>query len=99
MSDLADGSTQPAGILITKRQLGAFCGTDVDCITTIVLGSMATVFGVESTTRQAREYGYDLKITEGATSSSAALQTFSSTEILPRIGIVVRAADILFTAD
>jgi nicotinamidase-related amidase len=77
MSYLADGLTQPSSILISKRQSGAFYDTDLDLqlrgrgIKTIVFGSIAAVVGVESTARQAWEYGYDLVITEDATSPSA----------------------------
>ncbi len=53
-------------ILVTKRNWGAFYGTDLDLhlarrgITTIVLGGIATNMGVESTARAANEHGYGL---------------------------------------
>jgi nicotinamidase-related amidase len=104
-SDLAVGLAQPSGILITKRQSGPF-GTDPDLqlrahgLKTIVLGGIVRNFGVESTARQFWEYGYDFVITEdAATSLSAKLRADSITEILPWIGIVVRAAVIVVTAD
>ncbi|MCX4764672.1 isochorismatase family protein [Streptomyces sp. NBC_01275] len=51
-------------ILVTKRNWGAFHGTDLDIqlrrrgVTQIVLGGIATSLGVESTARAAHEHGY-----------------------------------------
>src|ERR1700677_1297967 len=51
-------------IVITKHQWGAFYGTELDLqlrrrgITKIVIGGIATNFGVESTARDAFELGY-----------------------------------------
>ena len=56
---------QAGDILITKRQWGAFYGTDLDLqlrrrgVTGIVLGGIATSIGVESTARAAFEHGYN----------------------------------------
>src|SRR5450759_3491416 len=55
---------KPDDFLITKRQWGAFYGTELDLefrrrgITTMVLCGIATNIGVESTARFAYEYGY-----------------------------------------
>jgi nicotinamidase-related amidase len=63
---------QPSDILITKRQWGAFFGTDLDLqlrrrrATGIVLAGIATSMGVESTARQAFEYGYNVTIAADA---------------------------------
>jgi Isochorismatase family len=63
---------QPNDILITKRQWGAFFGTDLDLqlrrrqITGIVLAGIATSMGVESTARQAFEHGYNVTIAADA---------------------------------
>jgi nicotinamidase-related amidase len=57
---------QQSDILITKRQWGAFFGTDLDLqlrrrrVTGIVLAGIATSMGVESTGRQAFEHGYNV---------------------------------------
>jgi nicotinamidase-related amidase len=59
-------------IMVTKRQWGAFYGTDLDLqlrrrgIDTIVLGGIATNFGVESTARAANELGYQQVFAEDA---------------------------------
>jgi nicotinamidase-related amidase len=102
-SDLAEGLAEPTDIRVTKRQWGAFHGTDLDLqlrrrgIKTVVLGGIATNFGVESTARQAFEHGYELIIVEDATTSiSAPMHAFSIAEILPRLGIVSRAEEIAF---
>jgi len=61
-SELADGLAKPGDILITKRQWGAFYGTEMDLqlrrrgVETVVLGGIATNFGVESTARQTWEH-------------------------------------------
>ncbi len=100
-SELVDGLAEPMDIRVTKHQWGAFYGTDLDDqlrrrdIQTIVLGGVATNIGVESTARQAWERNYALVIAEDATTSlSAEMHAFSVTTILPRIGRVVKAADI-----
>jgi nicotinamidase-related amidase len=79
--------------VVTKRQWGAFFGTDLDLqlrrrgIDTIVLCGIATNIGVESTAREAFQFGYNqVFITD-------AMKTFSQEEhdatckyIFPRIG-------------
>ncbi|MEI9896902.1 MAG: hydrolase [Chthoniobacter sp.] len=100
-SELADGLAQPGDILITKRQWGAFYGTELDLqlrrrgIRTIVLAGISTNIGVESTARQAWEHGYAIVLAEDATSStSAEMHAFSITQILPLIARVTTAAEI-----
>ncbi len=52
-STLAEGLAQPTDLVITKHQWGAFYGTELDLqlrrrgIRTVVLGGIATNFGVE----------------------------------------------------
>jgi nicotinamidase-related amidase len=89
-------------IVVTKRQWGAFYGTDLDLqlrrrgATTIVLGGISTNYGVESTARDAYERGYNLVFAEDAMSArSADDHTFAVTRIFPRIGRVVATADVL----
>lgn len=100
-SDLVDGLVKPGDILITKRQWGAFHGTELDLqlrrrgIQTIVLGGVATNMGVESTARQGWELGYSLIIAEEATTSmSREMHEFAVRHIFPRIGRVVPSDDI-----
>jgi nicotinamidase-related amidase len=101
--ELAEGLAKPGDIRITKRQWGAFHGTELDLqlrrrgIQTIVLGGIATNIGVESTARQAWEHGYAIILIEDATSGqSVEMHDFSVKNILPRISRVSKAADIGF---
>ncbi|PLZ01185.1 isochorismatase [Burkholderia sp. WAC0059] len=72
-----EAGVQPGDLVVTKRQWGAFYGTDLEQqlrrrgIGTIVLGGIATNFGVESTARQAFDQGWRLVFVEDATSSLA----------------------------
>ena len=82
-------------LLITKRQWGAFYGTDLDLqlrrrgMRTIVLAGIATNFGVESTARAAYERGYQQVFVEDAmTSLTAEGHDFVVKNIFPRIGRV-----------
>ena len=99
----AAASQKRAISAITKRQWGAFYGTELDLqlrrrgIRTIVLGGIATNFGVESTARQAWEHSYELVLVEDATAStSAELHDFAIRFILPRIARVTQTSDIGF---
>jgi nicotinamidase-related amidase len=89
-------------IVIVKRQWGAFYGTELDLqlrrrgVRTIVLGGIATNFGVESTARDAYERGYEQVFAEDAmTSMSAEGHRFVIDNILPRIGRVRSTEAIL----
>lgn len=100
-ADLGDGLAKPGDILITKRQWGAFYGTELDLqlrrrgVKTIVLGGVATNFGVESTARQAWEYGYEVVIAEEATTSLATeLHNVSIKNILPLISRIAASGAI-----
>jgi nicotinamidase-related amidase len=93
---------EPGDIVVTKRNWGAFYGTDLDLhlrrrgITTIVLGGIATNMGVESTARPAHELGYQLILVEDAMSSlSAEHHTFAVTQIFPRLGLVRSTEEVL----
>jgi nicotinamidase-related amidase len=92
----------PATFRITKRQWSAFFGTELDLqlrrrgITTIVLGGVATNFGVESTARDAWQHNYAVVIAEDAcTSQAAELHHMAITKILPRVSRVRSTAEIV----
>lgn len=100
-SELTTGLREPGDIVVTKHHWGAFTGTDLDLqlrrrgVTTIVLGGVATNFGVESTARSAWELSYDVVIAEDAcTSRSEALHRFSIDTILPAIARVIPSDDV-----
>ncbi|HVY67788.1 MAG TPA: hydrolase [Patescibacteria group bacterium] len=93
---------QTGDFVVTKKQWGAFYGTDLDLqlrrrqIDTIVLCGIATNIGVESTARFAYEYGYQQIFAEDACASmSAEAHNNSVSVIFPRIGKVRATADIL----
>ncbi len=93
---------EPSDIVITKKQWGAFYGTDLDLrlrrggLDTIVLAGIATSYGVESTARFAYEYGYQQIFAEDAMSDRSREAHDSSIEfVLKRIGRVRKTADIL----
>jgi nicotinamidase-related amidase len=78
---------------ITKRQWGAFYGTELDLqlrrrgIRTIVLAGLSTNVGVESTARDAFERGYSQVFVEDAMASpSAEAHAGTLKFIFPRIG-------------
>jgi nicotinamidase-related amidase len=95
-SELVPESGFQAGdLVITKRHWGAFYGTELDQqlrrrrIRTIMLGGVATNFGVESTARAAHDRGYELIFVEDAmTSLSGEAHDFTIQHIFPRMGRV-----------
>jgi nicotinamidase-related amidase len=105
-AELVDGLAQPNDLRVTKHQWGAFYGTNLDVqlrrrgIKSIVLGGIATNFGVESTAEQAWERGYEVVIAKDATSSrSTEMYAFSIQSILPRISRITTAANIGFNVE
>jgi nicotinamidase-related amidase len=82
-------------ILVMKKQWSAFYGTDLDLqlrrrgVQTVVLGGIATNFGVESTARAAQEHAYNVVLVEDAMSGlSAEDHQFALTKIFPLLGRV-----------
>lgn len=102
-SQLVPESGYQAGdLLIVKRQWGAFYGTDLDQqlrrrgIRTIVIGGIATNFGVESTARAAFDRGYALIFVEDAMASfSAEVHDFAVQHIFKRMGRVRTSGEVL----
>lgn len=80
-------------VLVTKRNWGAFYGTDLDLqlrrrgVTQIVLGGVATSLGVESTARAAHEHGYNIAFAVDAmTDINADAHAHSIAWVFPLIG-------------
>lgn len=101
-ADLVEGLAQPGDVIVTKRQWGGFFGTALDLqlrrrgIETLVMGGIATNFGVESTARQAWEHGYAIVLAEDLMSSfTAEMHDFAVDQILSRIGRIRQSADIV----
>jgi nicotinamidase-related amidase len=93
---------QPTDLRITKRQWGAFYGTELDLqlrrrrITGIVLGGINTSIGVESTARAAFEHGYNLTFASDAMTDTKEVSHHHSVEhVFPRIGQVRTTEEIL----
>ena len=100
-SELADGLAEASDLKVTKRQWGAFYGTDLDLqlrrrgATTVVIGGVATNMGVESTARAAHEHGYAVVLAEdAATTFSAEMHAFAFEHIFPHLGRVAKADEI-----
>ena len=92
----------PEDIVVTKRNWGAFYGTDLDLhlrrrgITQIVLGGVATSIGVESTARSAHEHGYHVTLATDAMSDlDADAHKHSVEKIFPRLGETGTTAEIV----
>lgn len=93
---------QPGDVLITKRQWGAFYGTELDLqlrrrgVDTIILCGISANIGVESTARDAYERAYGLVIVEDAIAArSAEEHAFVMRTVFPRIGMVRKTDEIL----
>jgi nicotinamidase-related amidase len=91
-------------IVVTKRNWGAFYGTELDLqlrrrgVRTIVLAGISTNFGVESTARDAFERAYQLVFAEDAMAGpSAEAHQFAVTQIFPRLGLVRKTEEVLKT--
>jgi nicotinamidase-related amidase len=92
----------PSDVVITKRQWGAFYGTDLDLrlrrrrMDTIVLCGISTNIGVESTARFAYEYGYQQIFAEDAMTAASEEQHSASVNfIFKRMGRVRKTDEIL----
>ncbi|MGW2865989.1 hydrolase [Streptomyces sp. NPDC001205] len=92
----------PGDITVTKRNWGAFHGTDLDVqlrrrgITQIVLTGVATSIGVESTARAAHEHGYHVTLATDAMSDMDPEAHRNSVErIFPRLGESGTTAEII----
>jgi nicotinamidase-related amidase len=91
----------PAAVSVTKRHWSAFHGTELDLqlrrrrIETVVIGGIATNFGVESTARDAWQHGYSVVVAEDAsTSVGADLHAFAIASTLPRVSRVRTVSQI-----
>jgi nicotinamidase-related amidase len=89
-------------VLITKRQWGAFYGTDLELqlrrrgARSIVLGGIATNFGVESTARDAWERNFAIVFAEDAMAGlSAEAHAFAVGNIFPRLGRIRSTEQVL----
>lgn len=89
-------------VVVTKRQWGAFYGTDLEMqlrrrgIRTLVLCGISTNVGVESTARFAYEMGFNQVFAEDAIAArSEEEHSFTVRTAFPRMGKVRSTADIV----
>lgn len=94
----------PSDIVITKRQWGAFYGTELDLqlrrrgVTGIVLTGIATTYGVESTARTAFELGYQLTfVTDAITDMNQEAHDCAFKYVFSRIGESGTTTELLET--
>jgi nicotinamidase-related amidase len=92
---VADAGVEASDIVITKRQWGAFYGTELDQllrrrrIRTLLMAGIATNYGVESTARAAFDRGYELVFAEDAMSSmSEEMHHFACRNVFRTMGRV-----------
>ena len=88
--------------IITKRQWGAFFGTDLDLqlrrrgIDTIVLCGISTSFGVDTTARDAYQFGYHQIFVEDAmTADEKEDHDYVCNRIFPRMGRVRTTEEVI----
>ena len=93
---------QASDLHITKRQWGAFYGTELDLqlrrrgIRTIVLAGISTNVGVESTARDAYERGYhQVFVSDAMASPSAEAHANTLKFTFPRIGLTRSTAEVV----
>lgn len=93
---------QPSDVVVTKHQPNAFYCTDLGVhlrrrgIRTIVLGGIATNLGVEATARAAFERGFEqVFVEEAMTARAEVLHTHSVVHILPTMGRMRTAAEVV----
>jgi nicotinamidase-related amidase len=97
---------QPQDLTVTKRTGGAFTNTGLEGhlkqqgITQVVLGGVSTSFGVESTARQAHEFGFNVTVaTDAVTDMNLDAHINSVTRIFPRISETGTTQEILDLLD
>jgi nicotinamidase-related amidase len=99
---IAELERQPEDVVITKRQWGAFYGTELEQmlrrkgVKTILMAGIATNMGVESTARAAFDQGYELVFVEDAMATmKAEMHRFATDTIFPRMGRVRSTETVL----
>jgi nicotinamidase-related amidase len=92
----------PDDIVVTKRDVGAFHGTDLDLhlrrrgVTQIVLTGLSTTMGVESTARAGYDHGYHVVlVTDAMADSDADAHDYAVATVFPRIGETGTTAEVL----
>jgi nicotinamidase-related amidase len=94
--------TRPGDLIITKRQWGAFYGTELDLqlrrrgVDTLLLCGISANIAIESTARDAYERAYNLVLVEDCIAArSEEEHAFVMRTVFPRIGRVRKTAEVL----
>ena len=97
---------QPEDHTVTKKTWGAFTSTGLDellkklSVTQVVIAGVATSIGVESTARQAHEFGFNVTLaTDAMTDMSPDAHNNSITRIFPRLGETGTSSEIIALLD
>ena len=92
----------PEDAVVTKRNVGAFVGTDLDLqlrrrgATQVLLTGVATSMGVEGTARAAHDHGYHVVlVTDAMADTDEATHHHSVGAIFPKIGETTTTAEVL----
>ncbi|GGA24425.1 isochorismatase family protein [Paenibacillus physcomitrellae] len=92
----------PNAHVVSKRQWGAFYGTDLDLqlrrrgIRTIVLCGLSTSIGVDTTAREAFQHGYDQIFVEDAMTATAQEEhDYVVKTVFPRLGKIRTAEQVI----
>ena len=99
---LADEIARPGDLVVTKRNWGAFHGTDLDVqlrrrgVTQVVVTGIATSMGVESTARAAHEHGYHVTLPVDAMADGDVERHHNSVQrVFPRLAETGTTAEVL----
>ena len=97
---------QPQDHAVTKKTWGAFTNTGLDellkklSVTQVVVAGVATSIGVESTARQAHEFGFNVTLaTDAMTDMNIDAHGNSVTRIFPRLGETGTSSEIVAFLD
>ncbi len=92
----------PEDAVVTKRNVGAFVGTDLDLqlrrrgATQVLLTGVSTSMGVEGTARAAHDHGYHVVlVTDAMADPDEASHHHSVAAIFPKIGETTTTAEVL----
>jgi len=99
---VAELNQQPTDHTVTKHTWGAFTNTGLADylkgldVTQVVVAGVSTSIGVESTARQAYEFGFNVTLAVDAmTDTNPDAHTNSVTRIFPRLGETGTTAEVL----
>ncbi len=88
--------------IVTKKQMGAFYGTDLDLqlrrrgIDTVVLCGISTIYGVDTTAREAFSHGYHgVYIEDAMTCASKEHQDFVCNNVFPLMGKIRKMDELV----